>query len=134
MKNELNKAFLVGAGGVIGALMRHTTNLWHQAAFETPGIFTAVFIENIAGSFLMGFFFLLLLKRSELNTRISLFLLTGLLGSYTTYSGFMTEALLLLEQSFPLYLAYMAAQLVTGIFAVVAGIKTAHFVRSVIKR
>lgn len=124
MKPGIKETFLVGAGGITGALLRQGTNLLHQSQFDQAGIFTAVFIENILGSFFIGFFYLILIKRTNLNTRLNLFLITGLFGSYTTYSGFMTESLLMIQESFLLFLGYMGLQVFFGILAVIGGIKS----------
>lgn len=54
---------------------------------------------------------------------LNLFLLTGVIGSYTTYSGFMAEAFVLLHQSPLLFLGYLCSQLFAGVFAVSIGMR-----------
>ncbi len=122
MKKVLQDILWVAAGGAIGASMRHGTN---QTVFELMGeeyFFVATSIENILGSFLIGIFYTILSKRSVKYRNANLFLLTGIIGSYTTYSGFMIDSLLLYSESIPLLLTYFLGQLFAGIVALIAGI------------
>lgn len=122
MKKVLQDILWVAAGGAIGASMRHGTN---QTVFELMGeeyFFVATSIENIVGSFLIGIFYTILSKRSVKYRNANLFLLTGIIGSYTTYSGFMIDSLLLYSESIPLLLTYFLGQLFAGIVALIAGI------------
>ncbi|CAN5492242.1 fluoride efflux transporter CrcB [soil metagenome] len=124
MKSLLPSNILwVAVGGMCGAWLRYGTNsLFSHIAGETSFL-TATTIENILGSFLMGILYTILSKQSERNARLNLFLLTGLLGSYTTYSGFMTEALLLYSDSFLLFTAYIFSQVTVGITLLLIGIR-----------
>ena len=122
MEKVLQDILWVAAGGAIGASMRHGTN---QTMFELMGeeyFFVATTIENILGSFLIGIFYTILSKRSVKYRNANLFLLTGIIGSYTTYSGFMIDSLLLYSESIPFLLTYFLGQLFTGIVALIAGI------------
>jgi len=121
MKKLLNEILWVAAGGAIGASMRHGTN---QFVFEMMGeryFFIATSIENILGCFLIGFFYTLLTKRSVKQRNTNLFLLTGVIGSYTTYSGFMIDSLILFDESIPVLITYFFGQLFAGILALIAG-------------
>ena len=116
----------VAFGGMIGASMRHGTNLLVAYASDGPVLFTATAIENIIGCFLIGLIFSVLKKRADKSRQMSLFLLTGIIGSYTTYSGFMAEALTLSGISFLMMGVYLFSQIIIGIFAVMAGIYVAR--------
>ena len=116
----------VALGGVCGALLRHGTNRLFGILAADSHFITATTIENLLGSFLMGVFFTILSRNPEKNVRMNLFLLTGLLGSYTTYSGFMTEAYLFFEDSFIIFAAYLFLQIITGVFLLAAGIKSSE--------
>jgi len=120
----------VALGGICGALLRHGTNtLFGILAADMPFI-TATTIENLLGSFLMGVLFTILSRRTGDNKRMDHFLLTGLLGSYTTYSGFMTEAYLLFSDSFYIFAAYLFSQIIAGVVLLLAGIKMADLFHS----
>ncbi len=112
----------VAAGGAIGASLRYGTGLILQAISNQTTIFTPTAIENILGSFAIGLVYTLLVRRTGNNHRLSLFLLTGVIGSYTTYSGFMVENLMLLQSDLILFAGYFIFQITAGIFAAVIGI------------
>lgn len=114
--------FWVGLGGAIGALLRHAANHLVPFFIDASSLFTAVFFENISGSFLIGILFTLLTYHTGENRTLSLFLLTGIIGSYTTYSGFMLENIELLNDSFLRFGFYFTSQIMLGILAVLAGI------------
>jgi len=119
----------VALGGVCGALLRHGTNTLFGILAADSNFITATTIENLLGSFLMGTLYTLLKQRDGKSVRLNHFLLTGLLGSYTTYSGFMAEAFLLFSDSFYIFAAYLFSQIITGTLLLLAGIKTAEFIR-----
>ncbi len=123
---RLSEIAWVAFGGMIGASMRHGTNLLVAYASDGPVLFTATAIENIIGCFLIGLIFSVLKKRADKSRQMSLFLLTGIIGSYTTYSGFMAEALTLSGISFLMMGVYLFSQIIIGIFAVMAGIYVAR--------
>ena len=113
----------VALGGICGALLRHGTNTLFGILAADSHFITATTLENVIGSFLMGVFFTIISRQPEKNVRINLFLLTGLLGSYTTYSGFMTEAFFFFEESFLIFAAYLFSQVFVGIILLLFAIK-----------
>jgi fluoride exporter len=118
----IKEIFLVAAGGFLGALLRHGTNQLVPLLAGDSFLITATFIENITGSFLIGFLFILIRKRYDKSRNLSLFALTGVVGSYTTYSGFMVEALVLFQQSALLFFTYLFSQILIGLIAIWAGL------------
>lgn len=112
----------VAAGGAIGASLRYGTGLILQTISNQSSIFTSTAIENILGSFAIGLVYTLLVRRTGNNHRLSLFFLTGLIGSYTTYSGFMAENLMLLQSDLIQFAGYFIFQVAAGIFAAIIGI------------
>jgi fluoride exporter len=83
-------------GGAIGSLFRF---LLSGAIIRViPGPFpSGTFAINVSGSFLIGFLTAAFLHRPELPTNLRLFLITGFLGGYTTFSSFELEALIALR-------------------------------------
>jgi fluoride exporter len=124
-KNLLSTFFWIAAGGSIGALLRHGTNQLVISTFGEPWIYISTSFENVFGSFLMGFLFTWLSNKAENREWLSHFLLVGMIGGYTTYSGFGTQAVTLVQESAPLFILYIFGQLFTGVLAVLAGIKLA---------
>lgn len=88
---------LVFLGGGIGAAARHGVNrLLGQAAGGFP-VWT--FVINIAGCFIMGVLAGLFAQRGEIaGQNLRLFLTTGILGGFTTFSAFSLDAALLWEK------------------------------------
>lgn len=113
----------VALGGVCGALLRHGTNTLFGILAADSHFITATTLENLLGSFLMGILFTVLSRQPEKNARINLFLLTGLLGSYTTYSGFMAEAYVFFAESALIFAAYLFSQVFAGIVVLLLGVK-----------
>lgn len=72
-------AWLVGLGGVAGALLRH----WTTTVVEGERFPVGTLTVNVLGSFLLGFVTFLGLGNDAL-----LFVGTGICGSYTTFSSF----------------------------------------------
>jgi CrcB protein len=115
----------VALGGIFGALLRHRTNQLVTSQFGDSYIYLSTAFENVFGSFLMGFLFTYLTRNHPRKEWLSHLLLVGMIGSYTTYSGFGTQSITLIQESAPLFLLYFFGQIFTGIIAVLAGIKLA---------
>ncbi len=90
---------LVALGGAAGALCRHVTQVLAVRAFGAAFPWGTLGI-NVAGSLAMGLVAALLLDRHGLS-RASLFLMSGVLGGFTTYSTFSLETLRLVEGGEP---------------------------------
>lgn len=121
-RKYFNEIGWVALGGMIGATLRHFTNQLFSSIPMNSYLFTATAFENILGSFLIGLIYVVLSKRFENNNSLNLFLLTGIIGSYTTYSGFMVEALLISNESVYILLCYLFLQITLGILALWIGL------------
>ena len=125
-KNFLLTIFWVALGGMFGALLRHGTNQLITSQFGDSFIYISTAFENVFGSFLMGYLFHYLMQKHPKKEWLSHLLLVGMIGSYTTYSGFGTQAVILVQDSAPLFMLYIFGQLFMGVLAVLAGIKLAN--------
>jgi CrcB protein len=87
----MNGFLAVAAGGALGAAMRHGVGLLavrHLPAGWPHGTFAV----NIIGSFAMGFLISWLAFRGQGGPQeLRLFLATGVLGGFTTFSAFSLE-------------------------------------------
>ncbi|MFO8116612.1 MAG: CrcB family protein [Halorubrum sp.] len=101
---------LVAAGGFLGAVARYGVDV---AVGDSTGVGTLV--VNAVGSFALG----LLVSRAT-TTRTQLFVGTGALSSFTTYSTFVGDAVALGGFSGT---AYVAASYMIGFAAAIAGIR-----------
>ncbi len=78
---------------------------------------------NVTGSFLIGLLAELIMRKFGASPEMRLFLITGVLGGYTTFSAFSLDAIMLLERGdAALALGYIAASVVLSILAVFAGL------------
>ena len=86
----------VGAG--IGGALRHGVNL-AAARLLGYGFPFGTLIVNVAGSFLIGFLAGYFAYRTGISQHLRLFLTTGILGGFTTFSAFSLDAALLIERN-----------------------------------
>jgi CrcB protein len=87
---------IVGVGGFLGAVARYGVAL-AVALFWTREFPLATFLINVTGSFVLGLFATLAAERLQLDPRWRLFVATGFVGAYTTFSTFEYETQRLAE-------------------------------------
>jgi len=84
------KYLFVMFGGAVGAVSRFI--LGTLVAKWYPGLFPlGTFLINVTGSFLIGVLMMVFLNRPSIDANWRLFLVTGILGGYTTFSSFEWE-------------------------------------------
>ncbi|MDI3470461.1 MAG: Fluoride ion transporter CrcB [Pseudolabrys sp.] len=111
---------IVFLGGGVGAALRHGFNLafsrWLGTAFPYATLW-----ENVSGSLVMGLLVAAFAFKSEIPQHMRLFLTTGILGGYTTFSTFSLDTALLYERgalgTAALYVALSMMLSVGGLFA-----------------
>jgi CrcB protein len=115
---------LVFVGGGLGAALRHGVNL--AAARILGNAFPwGTITVNVAGSFAMGLLAAWFAFRagSEWTQGARLFLATGVLGGFTTFSAFSLDVVLLWERgAAALTAAYVLASVVLSVAALFAGL------------
>lgn len=110
----------LGAG--IGGALRHGVNLAAARLFGF-GFPLGTLIVNLAGSFMMGALAGWFAFRMGIPQHMRLFLTTGILGGFTTFSAFSLDAALLIERhAYWLAAAYIAGSVVASILALFAGL------------
>lgn len=113
---------LVFLGGGLGSTLRHVVNLLSARAFGT-GFPYGTFIINITGSTVMGLIAGYLALKGEASQPWRLFLMTGVLGGYTTFSAFSLDAGLLYERGeIGLAAAYVLGSVILSIAGLFAGL------------
>ena len=109
----------VALGGAIGASARYLTGLGSLRLFGT-GYPWGTLAVNVIGSFLMGVLFVVLAMKG--GQRFAPFLMTGILGGFTTFSAFSLDALALWERGQAGAAGlYVIASVGASILAIVAG-------------
>jgi len=111
----------VSLGAVPGALCRYYISLYFGKWFGTDFPFGTFFI-NLTGAFLMGVFVTVTLERSIASLDLRLLIAVGFLGSYTTFSTYALDAIMLFQSAnLSSALFYWFGSAVLGIFGVVLG-------------
>ena len=88
---------IVFAGAGVGGALRHGVNLAAARMFGLAFPYGTL-IVNVLGSFLMGFLAGYFAYQTGIPQHVRLFLTTGILGGFTTFSAFSLDAALLLER------------------------------------
>jgi CrcB protein len=110
----------IGAG--IGGALRHGVNLGSTRLFGL-GFPYGTLLVNIVGSFVMGLFAGYFAFRPGISQHMRLFLTTGLLGGFTTFSSFSLDAALLIERhAWGLAVGYVVGSVVAGLSALFLGL------------
>jgi CrcB protein len=117
---------LVFIGGGLGSTLRHIINVVSGRVFGTAFPYHT-FIINITGSTVMGLIAGYLAFRGEATQPWRLFLMTGVLGGYTTFSAFSLDTALLYERGelgvAALYVLGSVVLSIAGLFAGLALIR-----------
>jgi len=109
----------VGAG--IGGALRHSVNVG-SARLVGTGFPYGTLVVNVVGSFIMGMLAGYFLQRPGIGQHARLFLTTGILGGFTTFSAFSLDTALLIERhAYWLAAAYVAGSVAASILALFAG-------------
>jgi CrcB protein len=115
----------VAVGGAAGASLRY---LFGAAIFRVTGpadFPLAIMAVNILGSFLMGVFVVAAAHRGL--THLSPFVMTGLLGGFTTFSAFSLETVTLMERGqLGAAAAYVALSVVLSVGGLMLGVMLAR--------
>ena len=118
----MNQILLVGLGGALGAIARWKLGGWLLHLTVQEKFPYATFAVNVAGCLAIGILAGLAERHDMFGQATRLFLFTGLLGGFTTFSAFGLETLYLLRRGEPLIAAlYVVASVVAGLAAVWAG-------------
>lgn len=104
--------FLVFLGGAIGAVIRYLVTLYIPLSI-------VLWLVNGLGSFLMGV--LQAYFSSKDRPKWKLFLTTGVLGSFTTFSAFSAQWFDLIESSFLMGTMYMIGMTLFCVFVAAIG-------------
>ena len=106
----------IALGGAIGAALRYGIGLFLLFPYAT------LFV-NVLGSFLMGIAFVFLASRSAATP----FVMTGILGGFTTFSAFSLDTLKLYEAGrLAAAGGYLAGSVILSLSALILGVVIAR--------
>lgn len=110
---------LVAIGGGLGAMARFALSGWilpHTLQHKFPW---PTFVVNVFGCLIAGILFAVAAKHDLFSPNLRLFLFTGLLGGFTTFSAFGLETMHLLKRGDVwTALAYVLFSVVCGLAAI----------------
>ena len=116
----MNSSVIVFIGAGLGGLLRHVMNTAITGLAGT-GFPYGILTINVLGSTAMGLVAGWLAFRGEAPAELRLFLATGLLGGFTTFSAFSMDTALLIERGetglAAIYVAASVALSIVGLFA-----------------
>ena len=118
---------IVFLGGGLGAAMRHGINLGIARLLGTAFPYGTLLI-NITGSFIMGLVAAYFAFKGDASQHWRLFLTTGILGGYTTFSAFSLDVAVLYERgeigAAALYVLGSVVISIIGLFAGLALVRS----------
>jgi CrcB protein len=118
----MTNILLIGVGGFIGSILRYLTSGYVQQASKSIDFPYGTLVVNLLGCFIIGFLAQLAEDRGVFTNQSRLFVFTGFLGGFTTFSSFGNETLNLMRDSQMFNaLANVGANVVLGLFAVWLG-------------
>lgn len=115
-------ALAVGIGGALGAMARYGVNVLSTRAFGIEFPYGTLGV-NIIGCFIMGVVVALFAMREPVDPILKLFLTTGILGGFTTFSAFSLETVMLFDRKPLLAGIYALASLVLSVAGCWAGLR-----------
>jgi CrcB protein len=119
---------VVFIGGGIGSILRHGVNVTCARLFSI-GFPFGTFTVNITGSIVMGLLAGWFAFRGDAGQIWRLFLMTGILGGYTTFSAFSLDTILLFERGqLGLAALYVVASVVLSVGGLFAGLALMRYV------
>ena len=112
---------MIGLGSFIGGASRYLVTLAIQNKFLSTYPF-GTFAVNVIGCFLIGIVYGLS-EKGNINVEWRLFLATGILGGFTTFSSFSNETVSMLRDAqYWQAFSYVASSAIIGLAATFGGI------------
>jgi fluoride exporter len=118
----MNLVLLAAAGGALGSAARYLVNVG-AGRLLGMGFPWGTLIVNVVGCFIMGVIIGLGAQRLSLSMEARTFMMTGILGGFTTFSAFSADFAMLIERrDFALAALYLTGSVALSLLAVFAGL------------
>ncbi|UHS61350.1 fluoride efflux transporter CrcB [Agrobacterium vaccinii] len=113
---------LVAIGGAIGSVARYLVGVW-GVKLAGPNFPWGTITVNVVGAFFIGLMVEIIARRFDASSEVRVFIVTGILGGFTTWSSFTLDAVVLFERGdLGLAAVYLLASLVVSFAAIFAGL------------
>lgn len=113
---------IVAVGGALGSVARYLLSGWvlhHTVDWRFP---LGTFLVNVLGCLIIGLLAGLAVKDEFFSSEARLFLFTGILGGFTTFSAFGLETFYLLRRTEYLVAgSYVLLSIIVGLIAIWCG-------------
>ena len=121
----------IATGAALGAISRWLLGIAFNPLFST--LFAGILFANLIGGFLIGVILYIISVYPDFSDVWKLFLITGLLGSLTTFSSFSAEIFNLLQENKWANALFIALfHLVGSISMTALGFISASFIKKII--
>jgi len=115
-KVSMKLVFVIGIGSFLGGVFRYLLSMLITSK-TTTHFPLGTLIVNIIGCFFIGIVFGLF-DKGQMSNEWKLFLATGVIGGFTTFSAFSNETLVLFREGYVGYaFLYVFASVLIGLFA-----------------
>jgi fluoride exporter len=122
----VDKFLLVCFGGALGSGARYLVASWSLATFG-PDFPRGTLAVNAVGSFLLAVVMTASIATESVSPQLRIFLATGIMGGFTTYSSFNWETILLVEEGRIIAaVSYLLLTLVLCLAGGLAGMALVH--------
>jgi CrcB protein len=117
----MNLILAIAGGGALGSVLRHYSILMSTRLFGEGFPHGTLFV-NVLGSFLIGFIMEAAVQKWQMPLEARAFLVTGVLGGFTTFSAFSFDVFKLANTgNAPLAALYVALSVGLSLLAVFGG-------------
>jgi fluoride exporter len=117
------KLISVMLGGFFGAISRYAIGEWIHTDNGFP---LGTLLINLIGCFFLGWFLTFFTIKKNIKPEFTLFIGTGFIGSFTTFSTFSLETNLLFQNDHDLYgVLYILISIIFGLLMAYCGLKLA---------
>jgi CrcB protein len=121
-------AIYVMLGGAFGALGRFVITTKIPYLFHKPFPYS-IFLVNILGCFFMGIIAGLIHKHVTIDNNLRLFIATGFLGGFTTFSAFANDAVkYIMTGEYLAAIIYMSASVIISLLFLIAGMALTNII------
>jgi len=118
----MNRVLSVAIGGAIGAVLRYLVQNWSLGRVGAAFPYGTL-VVNVSGAFWIGLIMTFLLNHVHISPLWRVFLVTGILGGYTTFSALTWESYALWTQGVPLQsVLYTGGSFAGGMLALWIGV------------
>ncbi|EFO80665.1 CrcB protein [Oscillochloris trichoides DG-6] len=118
----------IAIGAALGANLRYVISVWASQRLGASFPYGTLMI-NLLGCFLIGVILSLANNRLQLSEPMRLFLVTGLLGGFTTFSSFGYETYSLINSgNWLAAIMYASTSMIVGLIAVFVGVGVGRIV------